>query len=118
MNMATLQKKNPLKLNKLQLRTLALAQKLAQDADQSTRDDATGNVSIGHLPHAHGNHIHIGDVTVSVRDASGFDNASVWNALERKGLAAKNITGGITLTPDALIYVTGFEKQLFSASDH
>ncbi len=35
-------KKNPLKLNKLQLRTLTLAQLLAQDPSLARRDEATG----------------------------------------------------------------------------
>ena len=37
---------NPLKLNKLQLRTLALAQVLANDPNTGVRDEASGEVSL------------------------------------------------------------------------
>ena len=47
-------KKNPLKLNPLQLRTLALFQELARYPDTSTKDEATGEVTISALPHLHG----------------------------------------------------------------
>ena len=80
-------KKNPLKLNKLQLRTLALAQLLAQDSANSSRDEATGAVTLLEIPVAHGDHFHIGELTVSKREASGLTNPSVWSALRRKGLA-------------------------------
>jgi hypothetical protein len=39
-------KKNPLKLNKLQLRTLTLAQLLAQDPNLARRDETTGAVTL------------------------------------------------------------------------
>ncbi len=39
-------KRNPLKLNKLQLRTLTLAQLLAQDPDLAQRDEATGAITL------------------------------------------------------------------------
>ncbi len=45
-------KKNPLKLNKLQLRTLILAQLLAQDPSLARRDEATGLVTLLRIPHA------------------------------------------------------------------
>ncbi len=44
-------KKNPLKLNKLQLRTLALAQLLARDPSLARRDEATGVVTLLRIPH-------------------------------------------------------------------
>ncbi len=43
-------KKNPLKLNKLQLRTLTLAQLLAQDPNLARRDEATGAVTLLQFP--------------------------------------------------------------------
>ena len=76
-------KKNSLKLNPLQLRTLALLQELARHPETSSRDPNTGEVLIAHLPHAHGDHVHVGALVVSARDASGFANAAVWAALER-----------------------------------
>ena len=48
-------RKNPLKLNKLQLRTLALAQVLARDSGRL--DEASGEVTLSSLPHPHGDHV-------------------------------------------------------------
>ena len=81
-------KKNPLKLNKLQLRTLTLAQLLAQDPSFAQRDEATGDVTLLQMPHAHGDHLHIGRFTVSTRDASGLSNPEVWVALVRNDISA------------------------------
>ena len=83
-------KRNPLKLNKLQLRTLALAQMIAANPKLSQSDPKSGEVILLHLPQPHGNHVHIGDSIVSAREASGFSNASVWAVLERKGLLRRN----------------------------
>ena len=77
-------KKNPLKLNKLQCRTLALAQVIAEDSDLTSRDDASGEVTILSLPQPHGDHVHVGPFVVSTRDVSGFSNPAVWTVLARK----------------------------------
>ncbi|MBT3660784.1 MAG: hypothetical protein HOB37_17300 [Rhodospirillaceae bacterium] len=111
-------KKNPLKLNKLQLRTLALAQVLAADEKSSTRDEATGDVTLLRLPHAHGDHVHIGGFVVSARDASGFSNPAVWTALERKGLSQASDGISVTLTVDGVGYDTGLGDRFMSKSDH
>ena len=111
-------KKNPLKLNKLQLRTLALAQVLARDPKTGHKDEATGGVALMSLPHGHGNHVHVGEFTVSSKDASGFSNAAVWAILERKGLAKASGPMGISLTADALEYDTGLGKKFMAPSDH
>ena len=111
-------KKNPLKLNKLQLRTLALAQVLAEMPDVTSIDEATGDVTIHQLPHAHGDHMHIGSFVVSARDASGLSNPAVWNALKRKGLSSSAGGTGITLTPDGLTYDTGLSDRFLSPSSH
>lgn len=110
-------KTNPLKLNKLQLRTLALAQVLAGDPATGMRDDASGEVTLVSLPRPHGDHVHIGGFVVSSRDASGFANPAVWTALSRKGLTH---TGpmGITLTVDGLNYETGLSDRFVAPSDH
>ncbi len=73
-------KKNPLKLNKLQLRTLTLAQLLAQDPSLARRDEATGVVTLLQIPHAHGDHLHIGRFTVSTREASVLRNPACLTA--------------------------------------
>ena len=76
-------KKNPLKLNKLQLRTLVLAQVLAKTPGMAEIEPETGDATLLQLPHAHGDHVHIGGFTVSAREASGFSNPAVWVALAR-----------------------------------
>ncbi len=70
-------KKNPLKLNKLQLRTLTVAQLLAEDPSLARRDETTGVVTLLQIPHAHGDHIHIGRFAVSTREASGLRSYSL-----------------------------------------
>ena len=111
-------KKNPLKLNKLQLRTLALAQLLAQDSNLSNRDETTGAVTLLRIPHAHGDHLHIGQFIVSTREASGLSNPSVWTALARKGLVRSDDPLTITLTAEGLSYDTGFGDRFLTPSDH
>ena len=110
-------KPNPLKLNKLQLRTLALAQVLANDPDSGLRDDVSGEVTLMSLPRAHGDHVHIGGFVVAARDASGFANPAVWVVLARKGLTRTDPMG-VTLTPDGLNYETGLSDRFAKASDH
>ena len=111
-------KKNPLKLNKLQLRTLTLAQLLAQDPNLAQQDEATGAVTLLQVPHAHGDHLHIGQFTVSTREASGLSNPAVWVALVRKGLARTDGPLAITLTVEGLSYDTGFGDRFLVPSDH
>jgi hypothetical protein len=111
-------KKNPLKLNKLQLRTLALAQVLARDPETGLKDEATGNIALMTLPRGHGNHVHVGGFTVSSKDASGFSNPAVWTVLERKGLFLSVGPTSISLTPAALNYDTGLGDRFLAASDH
>ena len=111
-------KKNPLKLNKLQLRTLALAQLLAEDSNFAQRDEATGAITLLQMPHAHGDHLHIGRFVVSTRDASGLSNPSVWTALVRKGLVRTDGPIGITLTAAGVAYDAGFGDRFLAPSDH
>ncbi len=111
-------KRNPLKLNKLQLRTLLLFQELARHPETSTHDEQTGEVTLSTLPQAHGDHVHIGSFVVSSTDASGFSNEAVWRAMERKGLARSNFPLAITLTKEGLDYDTGLKDRLAHPSDH
>ncbi len=111
-------KKNPLKLNPLQLRTLALLQELARHSETSTSGPEAGAVTINQVPHAHGDHVHIGRFVVSARDASGFANPAVWRALERKGLAKADFPLAITLTPAGVAYDTGLAEALARHADH
>ncbi len=109
---------NPLKLNKLQLRTLVLAQVLAKTPGMAEIEPQTGDATLLQLPHAHGDHVHIGGFTVSAREASGFSNPAVWVALARKGLAKTDAPMTITITADGLLYDTGLSQRFLAESDH
>jgi hypothetical protein len=111
-------KNNPLKLNPLQLRTLALFQEIARHPQLATRDAATGEAAISHIPHPHGDHFHVGGQLVMARDATGLSNPAVWAALERKGLAYGEFPYSVTLTVAGLAYETGVESEIFHGSDH
>ena len=65
-------KQNPLRLNKLQLRTLSLAQVLTRDPNTGKLDEATGDVELLRIPQTHGDHVHVGKFVVSAQEASGF----------------------------------------------
>ena len=110
--------KKPVKLNALQSKTLMLLQLLARDPDSSSPVGDSGEGRITRLPHAHGNHMHVGQYVVASRDASGLANKSVWTALSRKGLVRDNFEEEIILTPDGLNFSTGLEKNFAAASDH
>lgn len=111
-------KLNPLKLNSLQLRTLALLKILARDAKSAAAGPGGGEVTIERFPQAHGAHLHLGEHVVEARDASGLFNEKVWHALERKGLARSDWPHRITLTKAALAYETGLAGDLLHASPH
>jgi hypothetical protein len=70
------------------------------------------------LPHAHGDHVHIGSFSVSVRDISGFSNTAVWMAMERKGLARGANGVAVTLTAFGMAYDTGLGQHFRKPSDH
>lgn len=111
-------KKNPLKLNKLQLRTLAIAQIIAKDPMKSLTDAETGDVALLSVPHSHGNHAHVGPYVVSAKDVSGFQNDAVWVALARKKLTLGSPSDGqMVLLKAGVDYVTGLEDK-FDVSDH
>ncbi|TCS60347.1 hypothetical protein [Varunaivibrio sulfuroxidans] len=111
-------RKNPLKLNKLQLRTLALMQELARHPDTSSHDAQTGESLLTVLPHPHGDHVHVGGLVVSARDASGFQNEAVWIALQRKGLIRAAFPRAVTLTAQGKAYDTGLLDPVAQPSDH
>ncbi|WP_328597115.1 hypothetical protein [Curvivirga aplysinae] len=70
------------------------------------------------LPHIHGNHVHVGPYVVSAKDASGFNNPSVWVVLGRKGLAHGDPSGVVTLTATGVMYDTGLNDKFMEVSDH
>jgi hypothetical protein len=110
-------KANPAKLNPLQLKTLTLLQAIARipDASSPTPD---GDVAITAFPHAHGDHFHLGDATVSARDATGLENQNVWSALARKGLIKCEWPHQIALTPAGVAYDTGIADQILHSGGH
>jgi hypothetical protein len=109
---------NPLRLNKLQLKTLTLLQELARHPQSASPIDNTGEVMISNLPNPHGDHFHVGERVVLARDATGLRNAAVWVALERKGLARSSFPFAITLTADGLAYETGLGNAILIGGDH
>ena len=112
-------KYNPKGLNPLQLRTLAILQRLATlEPHVAAVDDASGAVTLWNLPHAHGDHFHVGDAVLRTRDASGLHNPSVWAALARKGLIEGEFPHILKLKPDGRDYATGDLGLFMEHSDH
>lgn len=111
-------KKNPLKLNALQLKTLTLLQQMARSPNHAQPGDEEGSVFVSNFPAAHGDHFHVGDAVVLARDASGLANANVFAILERKGLLRSMYPMGAMLSADALNYDTGLADKVLHRSDH
>ena len=110
--------KNPLGLNGLQLRTLTILQALAE-AMPGPIDDATGEMVLDQLPHAHGDHFHVGHHVVSGRDATGLGNRAVWTALERKGLIRElQFPHVLALSQVGRSYDTGLGKSILHSHNH
>jgi hypothetical protein len=109
---------NPLKLNPLQLRTLAILQELAMDPAHALPAAESGAVAITNLPHPHGDHFHVGKFVVAARDASGLYNEAVWKVLERKGLVRAAFPHTIALTLSGLAYDTGIRRAILRGGDH
>ncbi|GAB4360206.1 MAG: hypothetical protein Kow00114_13670 [Kiloniellaceae bacterium] len=111
-------KKNPLKLNALQLKTLTLLQQLARSPNHAQPGDEEGSVFVSNFPAAHGDHFHVGDAVVLARDATGLANPNVFAVLERKGLLRSMFPLGAMLTAEALTYDTGLAGQVLHRADH
>jgi hypothetical protein len=111
-------KKNPLNLNPLQLRTLALLQALARIPGHARPAGEDGALLVGNVPPLHGDHFHLGDAVVKGRDATGLHNPAVWVALERKGLIKSFFPEAATLTPSGLAYDTGLADTILHRADH
>lgn len=110
-------RKNPLKLNPLQCKTLVLFQELARHPQTSQVNEA-GEVVLSTLPQPHGNHFHVGSKVVMSADATGLGNPAVWAALERKGLIRGSFPMALALTKDGVDYDTGIADQVLHGSDH
>jgi hypothetical protein len=111
-------KRNPLKLNPLQLRTLTILQALTHVADAGESGPGEGEHTIRRFPSRHADHFHVAEFVVSGSDATGVFNEAVWNALTRKGLARSEWPNAITLTADGIGYDTGMADEILHASGH
>ncbi|HUZ73341.1 MAG TPA: hypothetical protein VMU87_10155 [Stellaceae bacterium] len=111
-------KRNPLNLNPLQLRTLALLQALARLPDHASPAGEDGAIRVENLPHPHGDHFHLGEAAVLSRDATGLANPAAWSALERKGLIRSLFPDAAIVTPSGLAYDTGLERTILHRADH
>ncbi|AIB11349.1 hypothetical protein ABAZ39_04835 [Azospirillum argentinense] len=109
-------KKNPANLNPLQLKTLTLLQELAR-LEQKPVEGEEGAFQVTNLPHAHGNHFHLGSAVVASRDATGLTNEAVWTILERKGMLRRDAGYGI-VTAEGMAYETGLRDSILHRSDH
>lgn len=106
-------KKNPLKLNKLQLKTLTLLQELAKDG--APQND--GSILISGFPAPHGDHFHIGGGIAYKSDATGLQNEVVFRALEKKGMIVSQFPMAALITSDGLAYDTHIRDQIIFDSD-
>ncbi len=111
-------KTNPLKLNPFQLRTLKVLQLLAQVPGAGQAGPQVGEITIARFPMPHGDHIHLGDYIVGVKDATGLKNQAVWNALTRKGLARADWPQAIVLTAQGQSYETDMGNKIVSRAEH
>jgi hypothetical protein len=111
-------KRNPLNLNALQLKTLALFQALAKLPDHARPSGEDGAVLIGDLPRPHGDHFHLGDAVVLSRDATGLANQAAWVALERKGLIRSRYPAEAVVTKEGMLYDTGVSDAILHRADH
>jgi hypothetical protein len=111
-------KKNPLKLNPLQLRTLTILQALARIPEAAEQGPGEGEHTISQFPRPHADHFHLGDAVVSGHDATGLFNQAVWNALTRKGLARADWPNAITLTAEGASYDTGLAGEILHQAAH
>src|SRR6202030_3315781 len=109
-------KRNPLGLNTLQLKTLALLQELARVTGNSGSAEESG-IAV-RPPDPHGDHFHLGDAVVAAKDATGLRNPAVWAALERKGLVTTQFPQSATLLAAGRDYDTGIKDAILHRSTH
>lgn len=113
-----LKKRNPLKLNPLQLRTLTVLQALAATDGTGEPGPAEGEYTIRRFPGRHADHFHVGQFVVSGGDATGLFNEPVWNALARKGLVRSEWPSALILTAEGLTYDTGLAEEILHRASH
>ena len=110
-------KRNPRKLNNLQLKTLTLLQEFSK-SDIALPGENEGEVFLTHIPQPHQDHFHVGKGVIFTKDATGLSNPNVWAALDRKGLIrGEKFPFSITITPDGLSYNTGIREKIIHGND-
>jgi hypothetical protein len=110
-------KKNPLNLNKLQLKALTIMQAYAE-TQYGVPEGEGGEVTVT-MPPPHGDHFHVGEAVVMLRDATGLVNEGVWAALQRKGLIRPLMFPTVcTLTSAGLSYDTGVGDAILHRAHH
>src|ERR1700691_3042129 len=112
------QKRNPLNLNPLQLKTLTLLQAAALLPDMGGPGEEAGSVVLRSLPDPHGDHFHLGDAVVAARDATGLRNPAVWAVLERKGLVPAQFPQPVTVPALGREYDPGLRDVILHRSSH
>jgi len=108
---------NPLRLNRLQCKTLVLLQALAALPRYALPGPEEGETAIAAVPPAHGDRFHLGPYIVLRRDTTGLSNASVRAALIRRGLV-RDMAGRPVLTAAGKNYETGMAETILHRSDH
>jgi hypothetical protein len=111
-------KRNPLNLNALQLKTLTLLQEIARIAGEPAPEGEPDGIALKRLPSPHGDHFHLGESVVAARDATGLRNPSVWAALERKGLIRSRLPDAVIVTPLGQEYDTGLRDAILHRAEH
>ena len=111
---------NPLRLNTLQLKTLTILQELARlEGRHPPGDDAEeGALMVTRMPHAYGDHCHLGEHVVLSKDATGLFNPAPWKALERNGLILSYFPQGAVVTAAGMAYDTGMRDAILHRSGH
>ena len=111
-------KKNPLRLNKLQLKALTIMQAYAGTEHGVADEETEGEVTIT-IPPPHGDHFHVGDAVVLLKDSTGLINQGVWAALQRKGLIKPLVFPTVcTLTAVGMSYDTGVGDTILHRATH
>lgn len=111
-------KNNPLRLNKLQLKALTIMQAYVDTQHGVPDEETDGEVTIT-MPPPHGDHFHVGESVVFLKDATGLINEGVWAALQRKGLIKPLMFPTVcTLTAAGIAYVTGVGGAILHRAGH
>ncbi len=111
-------KNNPMRLNKLQLKALTIMQAYAE-TEHGVPDEETDGEKTITMPAPHGDHFHVGESVVFLKDATGLINQGVWVALERKGLIKPLVFPTVcTLTSAGLSYDTGVGASILHRPHH